>query len=152
MKKTHDEAVALAEKIGVKLTPEEKDCQEKQLMKVIMRKWLPAGDALLQMITIHLPSPVTAQKYRMELLYEGPNDDEAAIGEFTYFILVFSLALAHWVTRLLRVDPSAALSPHRVLVWVSGIGIDHSSEVTLHQALLIHRWMTVCGFTVSAYN
>ncbi len=45
-----------------------------------MRKWLPAGDALLQMITIHLPSPVTAQKYRMEMLYEGPKDDPCAMG------------------------------------------------------------------------
>jgi len=80
MKKPKEDALKLAEKIGVKLTVEDKDNQEKQLMKVIMRKWLPAGDALLQMITIHLPSPVTAQKYRMELLYEGPNDDEAAIG------------------------------------------------------------------------
>jgi hypothetical protein len=35
---------------------------------------------LLQMIAIHLPSPVVAQKYRMEMLYEGPLDDEAAIG------------------------------------------------------------------------
>merc|ERR1712096_598831 len=30
------------------------------------------------MIAIHLPSPVTAQKYRMEMLYEGPMDDTAA--------------------------------------------------------------------------
>lgn len=45
-----------------------------------MRTWLPAGEALLQMIAIHLPSPVTAQKYRMEMLYEGPLDDEAAVG------------------------------------------------------------------------
>merc|ERR1711990_184929 len=45
-----------------------------------MRKWLPAGEALLMMIAIHLPSPVTAQKYRMEMLYEGPHDDECAIG------------------------------------------------------------------------
>lgn len=44
-----------------------------------MRTWLPAGEALLQMIAIHLPSPVVAQKYRMEMLYEGPHDDEAAI-------------------------------------------------------------------------
>merc|ERR550534_2348171 len=44
-----------------------------------MRKWLPAGDALLMMIAIHLPSPVTAQKYRMEMLYEGPADDESAL-------------------------------------------------------------------------
>lgn len=31
------------------------------------------------MICIHLPSPVTAQKYRTEMLYEGPQDDEAAV-------------------------------------------------------------------------
>ena len=46
-----------------------------------MRKWLPAGDAMLQMIVIHLPSPVTAQKYRAELLYEGPADDECCMGK-----------------------------------------------------------------------
>jgi len=83
MNKPHEDALALAEKIGIKLTAEDKDNRDKQLMKVIMRKWLPAGDAMLQMITIHLPSPVTAQKYRMELLYEGPNDDDAAIGRDT---------------------------------------------------------------------
>merc|ERR1719427_2584375 len=44
-----------------------------------MRIWLPAGDTLLEMITIHLPSPVTAQRYRGELLYEGPQDDEVAV-------------------------------------------------------------------------
>merc|ERR1711868_222102 len=44
-----------------------------------MRKFLPAADALLEMMVIHLPSPVTAQKYRVENLYEGPNDDAAAI-------------------------------------------------------------------------
>jgi elongation factor 2 len=31
------------------------------------------------MIVIHLPSPVTAQKYRTDMLYEGPLDDEAAV-------------------------------------------------------------------------
>jgi elongation factor 2 len=44
-----------------------------------MKKFLPAGDSLLEMIVIHLPSPVTAQRYRVETLYEGPMDDEAAI-------------------------------------------------------------------------
>ena len=32
----------------------------------MIRKWIPAGDTMLQMITIHLPSPVNAQKYCME--------------------------------------------------------------------------------------
>ena len=52
-----------------------------------MRKWLPAGDAMLQMIVFHLPSPVTAQRYRTELLYEGPTDDAAAIGKPIYLYL-----------------------------------------------------------------
>merc|ERR1719187_3001485 len=35
--------------------PKEKALFEKQLLKTVMRKWLPAGEALLQMISIHLP-------------------------------------------------------------------------------------------------
>merc|ERR1712042_67512 len=35
---------------------------------------------MLQLISIHLPSPVTAQKYRVGMLYEGPEDDAVALG------------------------------------------------------------------------
>jgi len=59
------------------LKHEEKELEGKPLMKCVMRNWLPAGEAMFQMIVIHLPSPVTAQKYRAEMLYEGPPDDEA---------------------------------------------------------------------------
>jgi len=59
------------------LKHEEKELEGKPLMKCVMRNWLPAGEAMFQMIVIHLPSPVTAQKYRAELLYEGPPDDAA---------------------------------------------------------------------------
>jgi len=62
------------------LKTEEKELEGKPLMKCVMRNWLPAGDAMFQMIVIHLPSPVTAQKYRAELLYEGPHDDLACMG------------------------------------------------------------------------
>jgi len=74
-----EETTKLLEKLGVVLKGDDKEKDGKNLLKVVMRTWLPAGEALLQMIAIHLPSPVVAQKYRMEMLYEGPHDDEAAI-------------------------------------------------------------------------
>merc|ERR1719461_1629402 len=70
----------LLEKLNIKLSAEDKELEAKPLIKKIMQKWLPAGETMLQLITIHLPSPVTAQKYRAEMLYEGPNDDEACMG------------------------------------------------------------------------
>lgn len=70
---------SMCEKLDIKLTSEERDLEGKALLKVVMRKFLPAGDSLLEMIVIHLPSPATAQRYRVETLYEGPMDDESAI-------------------------------------------------------------------------
>merc|ERR1712096_11737 len=69
----------LVKKTGCTLRPEDRAKVGKQLLKTFMRIWLPAGDSLLEMIPIHLPSPVTAQRYRGELLYEGPQDDEVAV-------------------------------------------------------------------------
>jgi len=74
-----DETTKLLEKLNIKLPVEERELESKPLLKAVMRRWLPAGDTLLQMICIHLPSPVTAQKYRTDLLYEGPQDDESAV-------------------------------------------------------------------------
>ncbi|KAI6654372.1 hypothetical protein LOD99_769 [Oopsacas minuta] len=75
-----EEIANLLQRLNIKLNSEEMKLEGKALLKLCMKSWLPAGDTLLQMITIHLPSPVTAQKYRMEMLYEGPKDDELAIG------------------------------------------------------------------------
>ena len=66
--------------LGVTFTSDEVQVEGKALLKVVMRKFLPAGDSLLEMIVINLPSPATAQRYRVETLYEGPMDDESAIG------------------------------------------------------------------------
>jgi len=60
-----------------KMKHEELSMEGKPLMKAVMRNWLPAGEAMFQMIVVHLPSPVTAQKYRAAALYEGPADDAA---------------------------------------------------------------------------
>lgn len=79
-----EEYMKLIEKLNIKILPEDKDKLVeggKPLLKAVMKSWLPAGDTLLSMIAIHLPSPVTAQKYRTEMLYEGPHDDEAFIGK-----------------------------------------------------------------------
>lgn len=80
MNEKADQIPALFEKLNVKLSKEDREQVGKPLMKAFMRTWLPAGDTLLQMIALHLPSPVTAQAYRCELLYEGPQDDDAAMG------------------------------------------------------------------------
>jgi elongation factor 2 len=78
-----DDYTQLLEKLNIKLQGDDRDKLEeggKPLLKLVMKQWLPAGDVLLTMIAIHLPSPVVAQKYRAELLYEGPQDDEAFLG------------------------------------------------------------------------
>ncbi|KAH0843671.1 Elongation factor 2 [Fonsecaea pedrosoi] len=74
-----DQLVELCAKLEIKITSEEKELPGKGLLKAAMRKFLPAADALLEMMVIHLPSPVTAQKYRAETLYEGPADDPSCI-------------------------------------------------------------------------
>ncbi|KAI9507815.1 P-loop containing nucleoside triphosphate hydrolase protein [Russula earlei] len=75
-----DKIAPILEKLDIKLAQEERELEGKALLKVVMRKFLPAGDSLLEMIVINLPSPATAQRYRVETLYEGPMDDESAIG------------------------------------------------------------------------
>ncbi|KAJ2401538.1 translation elongation factor 2, partial [Coemansia sp. RSA 2530] len=73
-----DDALVLADKLGVALTSEERDFVDKALLKTIMRKFLPAAEALMELICLHLPSPAKAQAYRCGGLYEGPQDDECA--------------------------------------------------------------------------
>jgi len=76
-----DETDKLLDRLELKgkMKHEELAMEGKPLMKAVMRAWLPAGDAMFQMIVVHLPSPVTAQKYRAAALYEGPADDEACV-------------------------------------------------------------------------
>lgn len=62
--------------LQIQLGTEDAEIQGKALLKAVMRKFLPAAEAILEMIVIHLPSPLTAQRYRVENLYEGPLDDE----------------------------------------------------------------------------
>jgi elongation factor 2 len=80
MEDKKDKLFAMLEKVGVlkKLKAEDKELVGKPLMKRVMQTWLPASEALLEMIIYHLPSPAFAQKYRVDTLYEGPLDDTYA--------------------------------------------------------------------------
>merc|ERR1711988_1598744 len=64
--------------LGIQLKGDDKNLIGKPLMKRTMQIWINAADTLLSMIVSKLPSPQVAQKYRVENLYEGPMDDEAA--------------------------------------------------------------------------
>ncbi|CCA75329.1 probable EFT2-translation elongation factor eEF2 [Serendipita indica DSM 11827] len=77
---TSEEIDPILEKLEIKLLAEERGLKGNALLKVIMRRFLPAEDAILEAIVINLPSPATAQRCRVETLYEGRSDDESAIG------------------------------------------------------------------------
>merc|ERR1711881_287243 len=64
--------------LGIVLKGDEKNLTGKPLMKRAMQIWINAAETLLSMIVVRLPSPRQAQKYRVENLYEGPMDDDAA--------------------------------------------------------------------------
>merc|ERR1712134_125216 len=68
----------LLKAVGVTLKKEEDELVGKPLLKCVMQKWLPVGDAILEMIVVKLPSPAAAQRYRVENLYDGPLDDACA--------------------------------------------------------------------------
>merc|ERR1719386_298815 len=64
--------------LGIVLKGDDRNLTGKPLMKRTMQIWINAADTLLSMIVSKLPSPVVAQKYRVENLYEGPMDDAGA--------------------------------------------------------------------------
>jgi len=78
MNEKHGKVKKMLKAVGVELKKDEKELVGKQLLKRVMQKWLPAGDTVLEMIVLHLPSPSVAQKYRVDTLYDGPLDDATA--------------------------------------------------------------------------
>jgi len=65
-------------RIDVTLLAKDRERTGKDLMKTIMRRFLPLADSLLDVVFTHLPSPLVAQKYRTEILYDGDLNDEYA--------------------------------------------------------------------------
>lgn len=61
-----EETAELTEKLDITLDSENKDKEDKPPLMTGMHHWLPAGNALQQMTTIHLPCPMMAQKHHCE--------------------------------------------------------------------------------------
>jgi elongation factor 2 len=80
MEEQYDAVTKMLSAVGVTLTKEDLELRQKPLLKRCMQKWLPAHDALLEMLVYHLPSPQKSQKYRVSTLYTGPQDDIWAKG------------------------------------------------------------------------
>ncbi|KAI3832426.1 hypothetical protein MKX03_020660 [Papaver bracteatum] len=78
MNDENDKLWPILQKLGVTMKNDEKGLIGKPLMKRVMQNWIPAATAILEMIIFHLPSHTTAQRYRVENLYEGPLDDQYA--------------------------------------------------------------------------
>ncbi|KAH7854683.1 hypothetical protein Vadar_016768 [Vaccinium darrowii] len=73
-----DKLWPMLQKLGVTMKSDEKELMAKALMERVMQTWLPPSSAVLEMMIFHLPSPSTAQRYRVENFYEGPLDDQYA--------------------------------------------------------------------------
>jgi elongation factor 2 len=70
----------MIDKLNIKLSATEKALTEKKkIFRAIMRKFLPLTEMLMDGIVNYLPSPKTAQSYRVTSLYEGPQDDPCAL-------------------------------------------------------------------------
>lgn len=46
--------------LKISLSPEEKELKGKKILKAIIRKWIDAAEAILEMMVTHLPSPKEA--------------------------------------------------------------------------------------------
>ncbi|KAL0490736.1 elongation factor 2 [Acrasis kona] len=72
--KLYENIKSTVEKIGILVTKEDSNKENKVLFQSVMMRFIPASAAMVNMIIEHLPSPQTAQRYRSSLLYNGPLD------------------------------------------------------------------------------
>lgn len=70
----HLEIEKIISKLNIHLEDGEKGKHGKRLFASVMRKWLPVANCILPMIISYLPSPIVAQKYRFDIIYDGTDD------------------------------------------------------------------------------
>lgn len=78
MEEDNETVVKILTSQNITLKADEQLLPPKQKLKMILKKWLPATEALMEMMIVHLPSPLVAQKYRVDCLYTGATNDKYA--------------------------------------------------------------------------
>lgn len=73
-----DKLEKVLNKWEVTLKKEEQEQEPKSILKTVFKKIMSCADCILDMIITHLPSPKTAQQYRIENIYNGCLDEEEA--------------------------------------------------------------------------
>ncbi|KAJ6541763.1 P-loop containing nucleoside triphosphate hydrolase protein [Mycena capillaripes] len=69
----------LLQRLNIAPPPNEGFIEGKALPRYIMGAFLPAAHSLLEAVVLNLPSPLVAQQYRTDILYDGPTTDAAAL-------------------------------------------------------------------------
>uniref|UniRef100_A0A6B2KY08 Elongation factor 2 n=1 Tax=Arcella intermedia TaxID=1963864 RepID=A0A6B2KY08_9EUKA len=64
---------------GITLSESERQLCGMPLYRVVLSKLFSLTTPLREMMVLHLPSPIQAQKYRIDSIYTGPMDDECAM-------------------------------------------------------------------------
>jgi len=68
----------LLQKLNITCTEDDHTKSPKEKYKLFMQTWLPLSEAVLYCTVYHLPNPIDAQKYRVDILYDGDLTDECA--------------------------------------------------------------------------
>lgn len=79
MNKEQEEYKKMLNVLDIKLNLQDLAKPEKDIYKLVMRRFLPLSETLLYGIVNHLPSPSQAQQYRYVTLYDGLLEDDTAL-------------------------------------------------------------------------
>jgi len=73
------ELTAVLRELGVRVRREDLHLDPKPLLKLVLSKFFGPATGLVDMLAKHVPSPVAAAVAKVELLYMGAQDSEAAV-------------------------------------------------------------------------
>lgn len=79
MSNNREEYSKMMTKLSITCSEEDHKKSPKDKYKLLMQTWLPLSEAILYCTIYHLPNPIEAQKYRVNILYDGELTDPCAV-------------------------------------------------------------------------